>query len=332
MTTAAISWPVTVGLQADFVQPEFWRTGSRHASDRWLMRAISTRDLLDEVERANGQPLPWPLTDRSRADIAAYLLRTHRPRVLLLHLLALDGAQHADGPDSPRARRVLGEMDGLVKQVRNAVQEAGLADRTYIAIVSDHGFLPIEQQLQVNALFRQEGLLKVSDRGVPTEWQAYFQASGGSGFVYLKDAADTQMRERVRVLLEKLRGDPQYGVASVWTREDLARFGAHPDAAFGIGMRSGFYTGSGTETLLMPTRNRGGHGFDPNLPALHASLILTGGAFRGRGSLGIVRMTQIGPTLANLLGLELSAGSDQPIPAAAATVAPSKAQAPPEQE
>jgi predicted AlkP superfamily pyrophosphatase or phosphodiesterase len=278
------------------------------------MRAISTPGLLDEVERTNGQPLPWPLTDRSRADIAAYLLRTHRPRVLLLHLLALDGAQHGDGPGSPRARRVLAEMDGLVKQVRDAVQEAGLADRTYIAIVSDHGFLPIGQQLQVNALFRQEGLLKVGDRGVPTDWQAYFHASGGSGFVYLKDSADTQVRERVRGLLEKLRSDPQYGVASVWTREDLARFGAHPDAAFGIGMRSGFYTASGTESLLMPTRNRGGHGFDPNLPELHASLILTGGAFRGRGSLGIVRMTQIGPTLAGLLGLELSPNADRAIP------------------
>ena len=56
--------------------------------------------------------------------------------------------------------------------------------------MSDHGFLPLETQLQPNAAFKQAGLLTVNDRGEVTSWRAYFHASGGSGFVYVKDAAD----------------------------------------------------------------------------------------------------------------------------------------------
>ena len=54
--------------------------------------------------------------------------------------------------------------------------------------------------LQPNAAFKQEGLLKVDDRGRVTEWQAYFHSSGGSGFVYVKDPA--RSRPRAADLLE----------------------------------------------------------------------------------------------------------------------------------
>ena len=50
-------------------------------------------------------------------------------------------------------------MDGYVRQIRDAIARAGIADRTYLLIVSDHGFAPTERQLQPNALFKKEGLL-----------------------------------------------------------------------------------------------------------------------------------------------------------------------------
>ena len=44
-------------------------------------------------------------------------------------------------------------------------------------------------------------------------------------------------------------------------------------AAFGFDVVDNFYTGSGHDMLLKPSTSKGGHGFDPERPAMHASLI-----------------------------------------------------------
>ena len=93
----------------------------------------------------------------------------------------------------------------------------------------------------------------------------------------------------------------------------LAAFGADPAAVLGVGMRPGFYLGSAHDVVTTTPRNKGGHGFDPNLPELHASFIITGPSARAGVNLGIVRMTQIAPTLGRLLGFTLSPKADTPI-------------------
>ena len=171
--------------------------------------------------------------------MAVHILTAQRPRVMLLHLVGLDSAQHSSGPGSSRALETQVEMDGYVRQLRDAITRAGMADRTYLVIVSDHGFAPIERQLQPNALFKKEGLLTVDAAGQVTGWQAYYHAEGGAGFVHLQNPDDQALVARVRTLLDGLKADPANGIASIWTREDLARFGAAPKATFGIGMKSG---------------------------------------------------------------------------------------------
>ena len=99
--------------------------------------------------------------------------------------------------------------------------------------------------------------------------------------------------------------------------DDLARAGAHPDAQFGIDMADGFYTGNALDTLRKPSTSKGGHGFAPDRKELHASLILAGPAVARRGSLGIVRLTQVAPTLAAIFGVSLDPQAGAPIPIAA---------------
>ena len=313
MTTASIFWPVSVGMRADYLVPEFWRSGSNHSSDVSLIRALSTPGLFEGVEAAVKHQAGWPLTDRDLTDFAVYVLTTHKPRVLLLHLGSLDAAEHAAGPGSARALETLQRIDGYLGEMRSAIAQAGLTERTNFVIVSDHGFVPIERQLQPNAVFKKEGLLTVTGTGMVTEWRAWFHAEGGAGFVYLKNPDDRALIERVRNLLDALKADPTNGIASIWSREDLARFGADPNAAFGIGMLPGFYSGAAHDAVSVPTRSRGGHGFDPNLPQLHASFIIAGPHAGPGVNLGTVRMTRIAPTLARLLGVSLSSQADEPI-------------------
>ena len=196
----------------------------------------------------------------------------------------------------------------------DAARKAPGGDQTTVAIVSDHGFLPLRTQLQPNAALKEAGLIEVSATGAVTGWRAWSHSAGGSACLYVKDAAD---RPRVAVLLETLKKDPANGIRAVWTDVDLAKAGGHPDAQFGIDMADGFYTANAHDTLRKPTMSKGGHGFSPDRQALHASLILAGPAVRRRGSLGVVTLTQIAPTLAGILGVALDARAAAPIPLAA---------------
>jgi predicted AlkP superfamily pyrophosphatase or phosphodiesterase len=310
LRAAAITWPVTIGMDLDYSVPEFFRT-PEHPESLSMLRALSSpRTLLDVVESARGKPFGWPQTDRDRTDLTTYIIRNFDPHILLLHLIELDTAQHANGPGSPEAVDVLARMDGFVSEIVGAVKAAGRLDRTNIAVVSDHGFLALKTMLQPNAAFKQAGLLTVNDRGRVSDWQAYYHGSGGAGFVYVKDSSVTA---RVQKMLEGLKADPANGIRSLWTRKELDAKGAHPGAAFGMDYIDGFYSGEGHDVVLKPSTSKGGHGFDPDRPALHGSFIMTGPDVRARGSIGIVKMTQIAPTFASILGVGLSPAADKPL-------------------
>jgi predicted AlkP superfamily pyrophosphatase or phosphodiesterase len=311
LTAAGITWPVTVGMDLDFNAPEYIGA-SRHAENIALQRALSTpRTLYDAAGAARGTPYSWPQSDRDRADLAMFLLRTYQPNLLMLHLIELDTAEHEHGPNTPPSLDALQRLDGFTGEIVDAARKAPGGERTTIAVVSDHGFLAHSSTLQPNFALKQAGLIDVDANGRITGWRAWFHASGGSGYVYVKAAAD---RPRVAAILDAIRKDPANGVRSVWNADDLARLGAHPEAAFGVDVVDGFYTAAGHDALVKPSTSKGGHGFAPDRPALHASLILAGPAVQRRGSLGIVRMTQVGPTLAKILGVALDAEAGAPIP------------------
>lgn len=302
LRAAAVTWPVTIGMDLDVNAPEY--IGSRHAESLEMLRVLSQpAGLLDGAANARGKAFSWPQTDRDRTDLATYILKTYDPHVLLVHLIALDTAQHGFGPGSPEAHRTLRALDANVGEIVAVARAAGRAPTT-VAVVSDHGFLAVQQQVQPNAAFREAGLLSVDSRGAVTDWKAWFHSSGGSGYVFVKNAAD---RAQVATMLAAMKQNPANGIREIWTHEELVARGAHPDAEFGLDVVDGFYTGAGHDVLVKATTSKGGHGFGPDRTALHASLVLNGPQVQRRGSLGVVKMTQIAPTLANILGVRLSA-------------------------
>lgn len=312
LRVGAISWPVTVGMDLDYLVPEFSR--SNHPESLSLLRALSNpRHLIDAAEIALGKPFDWPGSDRDRTELTKFVLRTYQPHVMLLHLVDLDGTEHETGPDSDESLATLEQLDGYVGEIVDTLETSGLLARTNVAVVSDHGFVALSRQLHPNAAFRGEGLISVDERGSVTDWQAWFHSSGGSGFVYLKDPANAALRERVHTLLKKIQSDPGNGVRKIWTDAELEAMGAHPDASFALDVVDGYYTSSAFDELLGTPTSRGGHGFDPAREALRASFIAAGPAVERRGSLGLIRMTQIAPTLARMLGVGLSPAADEAI-------------------
>src|SRR5262249_3341357 len=80
LRAAVIHWPVSVGMDADFLIPEFSR--SVHRESLSLMAALSKpATLIDDLESARGSAMPWPLTDAARAEAAGWIFRVHRPHL-----------------------------------------------------------------------------------------------------------------------------------------------------------------------------------------------------------------------------------------------------------
>ena len=311
LTTAAVSWPVTVDADIDYLSPEFAGV-TRHPMWLNMFRALAKpRHLLDTYESTLDKPLAWPWSDEIRTDLAAWIFRTYKPHLLMLHIFATDEAQHANGPGSPEALAAIERADANVKRMLDAIEATDLRDRTDVVVVSDHGFLPIAQQLQLNYAFKQAGLITTDAAGRISRWDAYFYPAGGTGFVVLRNPDDAGVLQRVTAIARQVAGDPANGVEAVLTRDDLRTLGADPRASLALTMKEGFATGLAHDVLLARTSERGAHGFLPSNPELRSSLIMAGPHVGTPGNLGVVRMTQIAPTIAGWFEVALAAQADR---------------------
>ena len=211
--------------------------------------------------------------------------RTYRPHLTLLHIFDTDTAEHNFGPDTPEALASFEAADANIKTLVDTIDAAGMADRTDIVIVSDHGFLPVSRQVHVNAVFKREGLLETDAAGKISRWDAYHQATAGLGFVFLKRPDDPALLARVATLLQNVAADPANGVERLFDRAALDQAGADPRASFALDFKAGFSSG-GIDVLVKPGGSKGTHGFSPTRPELHASLIMAGPDVPNVGLLG----------------------------------------------
>lgn len=301
--TASVQWPVSVGARVDWNVPEFWHVGG--PGDAKLLRLVSTPGLLAEMEKELGE-YPRGLGvehDEGHARFATWLLENKRPALLTLHLLALDHEQHDRGPHAPEVFAVLERLDAILAGLR-ATAERLAPGRAWLAIVSDHGFARVEQQLNLFYAFRTAGLVKV-ERGRVTEWTAMPWSSGGSSAIMLKDPGDEAVRTKVRETLARLAGDPANGIDRVLEADVLHARGGFPTASFLVGLKPGFAMASGFTGGLV-TRSPGGqHGHLPDVADLRASFFLVGPGVPAGRPLGLVDMRDIAPTLAHRVGLSL---------------------------
>jgi predicted AlkP superfamily pyrophosphatase or phosphodiesterase len=311
LKTAALMWPVSVGLDTDHLVPTFrWGPNPR---DLTLLRALSTPGLLDEFERSIGAPFAWPPTDSQRADLATFIIRTHQPDVLLLYFGTLDAYQHTYGPDAQMTDSALRDIDGLIGRTIASLDSQKLLDDTFVAVVSDHGYVDVDHAVGPNTAFRQEGLIETDVRGRITRWDAYSHGTGGSSLVYLRNRSDQELLARARRVLDALKADPRAGIDRILDHDEVVAAGADPEAAFGIAMQLGYTLTEERGTLFGPPYIHAMHGYPPGHAAMNASFIITGPGLAGTGNIGMVRMTQIAPTLARLLGVSLSPNADAPI-------------------
>ena len=239
--TAAISWPVTVGADIDYLIPEY--RPIRTPEDLAITHALSTHGLMQEFEQTSKTTEP-PLSDAWRTEAAMYILRTRKPGLLLLHLSSLDEAQHKYGPHTPETHAVLESLDAMIGKLRQQVDQSGNAANTSWIVVSDHGFLPYSKQLNPLVALRNAGLIDVDDSGKVRSWKVYIRNATGSFALEAKDKNDQASIDKATALMQQLAADPANGIARLYTVEDLRALGASPTAFLAVEAARGFGFGN----------------------------------------------------------------------------------------
>lgn len=302
LKVAITYWPTTVGAKADWVLGEIWDPDNKETVKR--LTASATPGLLMELVFAVGVPQDKIAEDRSSVDnfvsrAAAYVFRKNRPNLQLVHLLNVDEVQHKQGPDAPEVADAVKRQDENIARIRTAIAESGVGDRTALIIVGDHGFTSIEHNVGPNNLLRDAGLLQ-EENGKVKSWRALIRSSGGSASVYVKDPADLPSVREALLRGSAVDGEPRFRLIE---REELDRLGYNPDAAFAIEPADGWAV---TERLgaSAPTV-KGNHGQLPTRPGLQTGFLAEGAGIRAGAVLDRMKLVDVAPTVAALLGLDL---------------------------
>jgi predicted AlkP superfamily pyrophosphatase or phosphodiesterase len=302
LTTGAVFWPVTAGAAIDWDVPEIWDPQKPLQVDPTYVAKYATPGLLFEALLEIGPPPPDQELDVTRSRLATFILKKHKPNLLLVHLCDLDEEEHEFGPDSPQAATTLEKIDGHLGELLAADQAAGLADSTDVFIVSDHGFLPVEAEIKPNVLFVKAGLLTADEKGNVTGGRIASLAHGGSFFIYWPKSED--LRSKVNEALKPLRD--QGVLWAVLDRAALRELAAEPAAQMALEAPTGYAFSSGAAGDLVSKRERinGTHGHLPFRRELEASFIAWGPDIRAGVDLHTIRMTEIAPSILKAMGID----------------------------
>ena len=112
---------------------------------------------------------------RSGPRRRTFLIREHKPNLMLLHFLSLDSMHHQFGPKSLAANSAMAFLDSCVEKVVAAVREAGMQDRTTFLIVADHGFKGYTKEIHPAVALAAAGLTG----------KAHVIPEGGTAMIYV---------------------------------------------------------------------------------------------------------------------------------------------------
>jgi predicted AlkP superfamily pyrophosphatase or phosphodiesterase len=304
MVTAEMDW-----VAIENTKSIDWSFFEQPKADMPLLKEMLADGSLKQWELDGFRKGEQPLRDDLYTRGAVYAIRHHHPNLVLLHLLSLDGNEHAYGFGTHAGAVTAAYLDDRVKEVMDAVREAGDIDRTTFLIVSDHGQSSVHHSVDPNAVLTQAGI-------TPAEATALDE--GGVTYIY--------ETHRTPELTAKIRAAFAANPAtdSVPTDAEIAAQGwpsaANNPTAFDVlaYAKEGWEFGgpavkqhSATDVAVNP--QTGAHGYPNTRPLMQAIFIASGAAVKKTGEIPSIPNLDVAATIAQILGVS-QAGMDGKVP------------------
>ena len=189
------------------------------------------------------------LVDWSDRVLREYLLPELKPEVVIDWQTEPDGAQHRHGTGSQEARTALANNDRNLGLTLATLQDLGLADKTDIIVLSDHGFSLHNFKVDATRALIKAGLKAAADSD-----DVVLASNGQSVLVHVK-GRDSQ---RIRRIVEFLQAQDWVDVIFTAGRKPAAATGRPPARAFKTGDELGWVPGTFSLGLIrQPNAGRG---------------------------------------------------------------------------
>lgn len=228
LTTACVGWPcMGADPNIDWLVAEIWPEDDK-VDPRPILRSGCSANMLEAggvLERHwhKLRKTTQPFMDHMMVGCACDIIKRYQPDVMFIHLAHLDHTRHANGIHGAAVNQAIIANDDWLGRLMEATMDAGTYEETNFAVISDHGHLKVEQMFNPNVLFVEEGLIRLNEDGSIAEWDAYCNSTSLSCQVVLKNPKDAELRAKVERLLYKMRETFDYGVESVFTKEEAQR-------------------------------------------------------------------------------------------------------------
>lgn len=307
-TSAAISWPVTVGAPIDYNLPEVWSLDENE--DRFApMRSGATPEgFAEELEinaigKINKNTYGndgYFAREQRFAAAATYIFDSYKPDLMAVHLIAADHFQHTDGREGYMVERAVGAVDAAIGQIVEAVERAGLMGQTTFIITGDHGFVDIHSVLAPNVWMKEIGLISSEDKGA--DWKAKFHTSGAAAFLHLKDEDDLRSLDLVNQYLADLPAKYKQ-LFKILDKSELAKIGADPNAVLGLAPVEGIAMSAAAGGEILRQGSGGTHGFYPDNHNIYTGFIAFGAGIKKGAVIKEMSLVDIAPLIIKMLDL-----------------------------
>ena len=266
-TSAAVTWPVTVNAPVTWNVPEYFEKRQGGGMDLAAIRKKATPGLIDEITSAYPSFSQQWVDDRTRTLAALFLLQKH-PDFLAIHLADLDSEEHETTPFSVESKAILEYTDELIGRIL-----AALPKDTVLALVSDHGFVPVDKTVHPPV---------------------------GTVTPFMVSTSDPEVAGR----LENLRQDPANGIGRKIPGAEWKRFQpSKPEPLAAYEPADQFlFSPQPTDGPYGKPREIGTHGLWPGRPDYRSVFLLWGPGIKPRKTPEI-SMLEIYPRLKQILAL-----------------------------
>lgn len=284
-----------------------WSFFEQPVANSPLLKEMLADGSLKQEELEGFRKGPQAYRDRLYTRGATYAIRHHHPNLVLLHLLALDSAEHTYGFDTMAGVNTAAFLDDRVKEVVDAVREAGDLDRTTFLIVSDHGQSSVHHTVNPNAV--------LTEAGIPAT-EATALAEGGVTYIY-ETHHSAELTAKVRaafaanVATDSVPSDEEMR-AQGWP--DWKTNTTGPDA-IAYAKEGWSFSNKGGAAGVAVEPQTGAHGYPNTRPLMQEIFIANGAAIRPVGVQPSFPNVDVAATIAEILGLPQTGMDGKPVKA-----------------
>lgn len=318
LTTAALLWPVSGRSKINYNLTEIFPTKSWH--NQLLMSSLSgSLNYQLDLNKKFGylrKGISQPALDNFVHESSKYTISKYKPNLLFIHYTDVDTNRHYHGYDSTEANNALVRHDKRLGEIIKSLKENNIFEDSTIVALGDHSALDGNYIIRLNSLFRENGLLKINEKGVIKSYQAVAKSCDGSSYIYLKDKNNTETYNKVYKILESLINSTEGPIEFVLTSNEASSFGADPNCTFMVEANKNFYFVDEVfgkivegviedEVGIVSHRTKATHGYHPKKPNYGTFFLAFGCGIKKGVEVNGGKLINHGPTLAKLLGVDL---------------------------